>query len=159
MTESIDLPRQEATERLARAIAPHLGAGDVVALWGDLGAGKSVFSRALVLARLAEAGRAEEVPSPTFTLVQTYDAGGVELWHADLYRLADAGEAQELGLEDAFETAICLLEWPGRMGDALPARRLDVTLAFGAGETDRIATLDPRGTGWDWLAAAVESAR
>ena len=86
------------TERLARAIAPHLGAGDLVGLVGGLGAGKSVFARALIGARLAALGRDEPIPSPTYTLVQVYDLGPVELWHADLYRLGGPGELVELGL-------------------------------------------------------------
>jgi tRNA threonylcarbamoyladenosine biosynthesis protein TsaE len=160
LTATIDLPRPEATERLARAIAPHLAAGDVVALSGDLGAGKSAFARATIAARLKAAGRPDEdVPSPTFTLVQTYDLGDVALWHADLYRLTDPAEVEELGLEEAFDDAICLVEWPDRLGGALPDRRLDLALGFGPGETDRTAAFRPHGAGWDWLDAALEAAR
>ena len=94
-----------------------LRAGDCVLLEGPIGAGKTHFCRALIRARL---GREEDVPSPTFTLVQTYDAD-VEIWHADLYRLSHPDEALELGLEDAFASAICLVEWPERLGELCAA--------------------------------------
>lgn len=145
-----------ATAALARAIAPRLGPGDLLALAGGLGAGKSHFARALVTARLAALGRAEEVPSPSYTLVQTYDLDGVELWHADLYRLGDASEAAELGLDEAFAAAICLVEWPDRLGPALPPRRLTLTLDFVPDAPDaRRATLAADGGGWDWLPAVL----
>lgn len=110
------------TEALARALAPELGAGDTLLLDGPVGAGKSHFARALIRARLGNP--AEEVPSPTFTLVQTYD-GDPPLWHADLYRLTDGSEIDELGLTDALEDSIALIEWPDRMApvaDALVIR-------------------------------------
>lgn len=154
----IRLGDAEATDRLARALAPHLGAGDVVALSGGLGAGKSSFARALIAARLAALGRAEDIPSPSYTLVQTYDLGAVELWHADLYRLGSAEETAELGLDEAFDAAICLVEWPDRLGEALPARRLDLALAFAEAADARRARLAPRGPGWDWLPAALAGA-
>lgn len=118
------LPSEEDTARLGRWFADHLGPGDVVALHGPIGAGKSHFARALIRARL---GREEDVPSPTFTLVQTYPAE-TEIWHADLYRLTHPDEVLELGLEDAFRTAICLIEWPERMGDLLPDDALHLRL-------------------------------
>lgn len=114
----------EATDALAQTIAPRLGAGDVLLLDGPVGAGKSHFARALIRARL---GAAEEVPSPTFTLVQTYHDGAVEIWHSDLYRLGHPDEIVELGLEDAFWTAICLVEWPDRLGSLLPPDALRLT--------------------------------
>ena len=107
---------------------------------GPIGAGKTHFARALIRARL---GRAEDVPSPTFTLVQTYGAAP-EIWHADLYRLSHPDEAIELGLEDAFDEAICLIEWPERLGDLTPAKAL--TLRFEAtpgGEARRVALSGP----------------
>ena len=141
-----------ATERLARALAPHLGAGDMLGLTGGLGAGKSHFARALIGARLAALGRAEEIPSPSYTLVQTYDLGPVELWHADLYRLGGAGEIAELGLEEAFATAICLVEWADRLGRALPLRRLMLDLASRPAASSGAARGSRRtGPGWDWL--------
>ncbi len=124
-----DLPDPEATEMLARRLAPGLRRGDTLLLAGPIGAGKTHFARALIRARL---GREEEVPSPTYTLVQTYDDGGAEIWHADLYRLAEPGETMELGLEDAFGVAICLVEWPDRL-ESVPADALTLGFAV-AGE-------------------------
>jgi tRNA threonylcarbamoyladenosine biosynthesis protein TsaE len=147
-----------ATERLARAIAPHLAAGDMLGLTGGLGAGKSSFARALIGARLAALGLAEEIPSPSYTLVQVYDLDGVELWHADLYRLGAAGEIAELGLEQAFATAITVVEWADRLGPAAPARRLELALDF-VPEADeaRRARLAAHGS-WPWLPAALAEA-
>jgi tRNA threonylcarbamoyl adenosine modification protein YjeE len=140
-------------------LRPHLRAGDLVGLSGGLGAGKSTFARALIAARLAERGRAEDIPSPSFTLVQTYGLGTVELWHADLYRLGDAGEIAELGFEDAFAAAICLVEWADRLGAAAPARALRLALDFLPGDdAGRVAILAPRGGGWDWLGDTVRAA-
>lgn len=135
------------TEALARALAPHLRAGDTLALRGEIGAGKSVFARALIKARLNALGLDEDVPSPTFTLVQTYVAGDLEIWHSDLYRLANPDEAHELGLEDAFATALCLIEWPERLGGDLPAAAL--TLDFAPAERDDQRRLTLAGAG-DW---------
>lgn len=106
------------TAGLARAFAAVLHPGDALALRGPVGAGKTHFARALIRARQGDP--AEDVPSPTFTLVQTYhDPMGSEIWHADLYRLTDAGELVELGLEDAMSEALTLIEWPERGGDLL----------------------------------------
>lgn len=122
---SLLLPDQDATARLALVLADCLHPGDVVLLDGQIGAGKTHLARALIRARL---GRMEDVPSPTFTLVQTYEAEDSDLWHADLYRLTHPDEVTELGLEAAFETAICLIEWPDRLGDLRPADALLVEL-------------------------------
>ena len=116
-----------ATEALARRFAPALGAGDTLLLAGPIGAGKPHFARALIRARL---GREEEVPSPTYTLVQTYDDGATEIWHADLYRLGDAGEVAELGLEEAFSSAICLVEWPELIEGLIPETAVRVTIEY-----------------------------
>lgn len=117
-------PEQTAT------LAAHLGrllvGGDVLLLNGAVGAGKSHFARALIQARLADLGRVEDVPSPTFTLVQTYDLDAVELWHADLYRLSDPHDCLELGLDHAFDTAICLIEWPDQLAGHAPTDALTV---------------------------------
>jgi tRNA threonylcarbamoyladenosine biosynthesis protein TsaE len=120
------LSGSEATEALARGLAPELRPGDVILLEGPIGTGKTHFARALIAARLEAAGRTEDIPSPTFTLVQTYDDGKAEIWHADLYRLSSPDEVVELGLAEAFDTAICLVEWPDRLdpSDAKDALRL-----------------------------------
>ncbi|MEY4982959.1 MAG: hypothetical protein RIR62_1225 [Pseudomonadota bacterium] len=122
---SFPLPSDEETARLGAWFAARLGAGDCLALSGPIGAGKSHLARALIRARLGNP--AEDVPSPTFTLVQTY-AGDPDIWHADLYRLTHPDEVLELGLEEAFATAITLVEWPERMGAALPADAIRLTL-------------------------------
>jgi tRNA threonylcarbamoyladenosine biosynthesis protein TsaE len=122
---TVFLPGPDDTARLGVWFAGKLRPGDVVLLCGDIGAGKTHFARALIQARL---GRLEDVPSPTFTLVQTYDAGDTEIWHADLYRLTHPDEVAELGLEAAFDTAICLIEWPDRLGCMTPARAINLTL-------------------------------
>jgi tRNA threonylcarbamoyladenosine biosynthesis protein TsaE len=158
VTFAIDLPNAAATEALARALAPHLGAGDTLALDGDLGVGKSLFARALISARLAQLGRAEDIPSPTYTLVQTYDVGAVQIWHADLYRLAGPDEIIELGLEEAFDTAITLVEWPDRLGELLPDRRLTLAFSFAPGDDARAVTLTASGPGWDWTAQVLAKA-
>jgi tRNA threonylcarbamoyladenosine biosynthesis protein TsaE len=116
----------EATTEFARRIAPLLKAGDTLLLAGDLGSGKTHFARGLIQARLPAP---EDVPSPTFTLVQTYDVGKVEIWHADLYRLTDPQDVWELGLDAAFGAAICLIEWPDRLGHDLPPGALSLTFA------------------------------
>lgn len=132
---------EDATRALAERIADILQRGDTLLLEGDIGAGKSAFARALIRARL---GRMEDVPSPTFTLVQTYEDESGDIWHCDLYRLTHPDEALELGLEEAFETAICLIEWPDRLADAAPKSAL--RLSFEAQHTQhhvKIAGRDP----------------
>lgn len=107
---------------LAAALARQIRAPATLCLDGALGAGKSVFARALLQAF----GVSGDIPSPTFTLVQTYDAQGQEIWHMDAYRIDHASEAEELGIMDAFEQAICVIEWPGKIADILPAARIDI---------------------------------
>ena len=136
---TLDLPSDEATTRLGHWLAGRLRPGDTLALIGPIGAGKTHFARAIIQARV---GRAEDVPSPTFTLVQTYDADGVEIWHADLYRLTHPDEVLELGLDEAFAQAICLIEWPDRMGGLLPKTAL--TLQFlPLGDSRRVMITGP----------------
>jgi tRNA threonylcarbamoyl adenosine modification protein YjeE len=122
------LPDEEATACLAAEIAPLLEPGDVVALHGGLGAGKTAFARALIRA-LAD-DPALEVPSPTFTLVQTYELASGTLVHADLFRIGQPEELRELGWPDFDPEAVTLVEWPERAGALLPAERLDVSLAL-----------------------------
>ncbi len=120
------LADENATAEVAKQIAPHLKQGDALLLEGDIGAGKSAFARALIRARL---GHMEDVPSPTFTLVQNYEDVDGDIWHCDLYRLTHPDEALELGLQEAFETAICLIEWPDRLGDQIPKSALHLSFS------------------------------
>ena len=119
------LPDEAATDRLGEDLALALRRGDVLALHGDLGAGKSTLARSLIRALAADAGL--EVPSPTFTLVQAYDAR-VPVHHFDLYRLSSPEELDELGFEDAVEQGVALVEWPERAGGQLPGRVARVEL-------------------------------
>jgi tRNA threonylcarbamoyladenosine biosynthesis protein TsaE len=131
------------TEHLAARLAGAAHLGDVIGLSGDLGAGKTTFARGFVHA-LTKTN--DEVPSPTFTLVQAYDTAKGPLWHCDLYRLTKPDDALELGLEEAFGTSMCLIEWPERMGALLPLRRLLLTFHFERSETDvRRITFDGDG--------------
>lgn len=134
----VDLPDEAATARLGAALAEAARPGDVIALRGDLGTGKTALARAFVR-RLTTPD--EEVPSPTFTLVQTYETDSVVVWHFDLYRLRDPHETIELGIEEAFADGIALVEWPDRLGRLLPPGRLDVTLLPGGRPTARRAEL------------------
>jgi len=146
---TLTLCDETATAALARHLAPCLGAGDVLALSGPIGAGKSAFARALIAARLAACGLAEDIPSPTFTLVQTYHAGALEIWHCDLYRLTSADEIWELGLEVAFESALTVIEWPERLGPALPDRALRLEFAAGRDAAERrLALSSDRAADW-----------
>ena len=142
------LPDDAATMRFAAAVAGVARAGDLIALAGPLGAGKTTFARGFLRAR----GVVEEVPSPTFALVQIYEPASGPVWHCDLYRIEDPGETDELGIEEALDDAIVLLEWPGRMDPLPSAPRLDVQLAFAPrGRAARIRS----GGGWQARLAAI----
>ena len=121
------LPSEDDTTAFGVALASVLKVGDTLLLQGEIGSGKSTLSRAIIRA-LAD-NPAEEVPSPTYTLVQTYETPRGEVWHADLYRLTTPEEALELGLTEAFDQAICLIEWPDRLEDLRPRDALTVRLA------------------------------
>lgn len=120
------LPDLAATRALGANLARELRPGDVVLLEGDLGAGKTELARAVIRAR---AGGPVTVPSPTFTILQSYGLPGLEIGHADLYRIADAGELVELGLEECMTHGALLVEWPDRAAALWPAERLVVTLS------------------------------
>src|SRR5437764_147206 len=142
---SIVLANEQATRRLAVDVASILKAGDLVTLSGDLGAGKTAFARALI--RHLAGDEALDVPSPTFTLVQTYALPRFTVVHADLYRVTHTGELAELGVDEAAENAVVLLEWPDRAEDILPADRLDIsfTLAQHLGPNQRSAEITGHG--------------
>jgi tRNA threonylcarbamoyladenosine biosynthesis protein TsaE len=137
----------DQTAALARRLGAVLRAGDTVLLTGDVGAGKTHFARALIQSLLATP---EDVPSPTFTLVQVYDAAdGCQIWHADLYRLSDQSETEELGLTDAMAQAICLIEWPDRLASLRPDDALDITLMATDAEDHRILSATWSDARWD----------
>ena len=130
-------------EEIAANLAPLLKTGDVVTLVGTLGAGKTAFSRALINKMSNEE---EEVPSPTFTLVQTYDLPDISIWHFDLYRLEEKeADILELGWEEARRYGVSLVEWSDRLGALLPKDRLEINIETGDSETERVITLTPHG--------------
>jgi tRNA threonylcarbamoyladenosine biosynthesis protein TsaE len=139
---ALTLNSEAETEALGRRIAALLKAGDTVALSGGLGAGKTALARAIIRVFLPQ----EEVPSPTFTLVQTYDAARFSIWHVDLYRVKAKSEIRELGLDEALDTGVLLIEWPDRMAELLPRDRLDVVIETGEGAAERIVKLVARGS-------------
>ena len=143
-TISLDLPDDLATHALGQRLAGLARAGDVICLRGNLGTGKSSLARAFIRALTSPD---EEVPSPTFTLVQTYEDAPVPVWHFDLYRLESPDEILELGFEDACRD-ICLIEWPERLGPWLPKKRLEVVLEIPPNSLGRKARLIPTG---HWL--------
>lgn len=148
-----------ATTRLARRLAPLLGGGDTLLLSGGIGAGKTHFARAIIQQRLAGVGLWEDVPSPTFTLVQIYEVGTLSIWHCDLYRLSGESELGELGLDAAFEAALCLVEWPDRLASLSPRRALLLDFADVADRPDaRRLSVTARGGGWPNLAALASEA-
>jgi tRNA threonylcarbamoyladenosine biosynthesis protein TsaE len=122
--KTVLLKDENATMALGAWLAPFLHAGDVVLLKGDLGAGKTTWARGLICFLLG----ATEVPSPTYTLVQIYEAPSFEIWHFDLYRLKQENDIWELGIEEALEDGVCLIEWPERIGGLLSGTELTISL-------------------------------
>ncbi len=145
----------EATTEFARKLAPRLVRGDCLLLSGPIGAGKSQFARALIEERLGAVGRKELIPSPTYTLVQVYDVGDVEIWHVDLYRLCGPEDAVELGLFDAFRDAICLVEWPDRLRDTIPQDALQIEFVVGETDLERFVTLSSTDARWIEIVAGL----
>lgn len=131
-----DCAAEAETAQLGAALARLARAGDVICLEGPLGSGKTVLARGFVQ---QAAGAAVEVPSPTFNIVLTYAAAPAQVWHFDLYRIADPAELWELGVEEAFATGISLVEWPERLGDQVPADALWLRLETLADGSRRIA--------------------
>jgi tRNA threonylcarbamoyladenosine biosynthesis protein TsaE len=140
------LADEAATQSLGETLARALQAGDAICLTGPLGAGKSTLARALIRALTTPD---EEVPSPTFTLVQSYEGPEFAISHFDLYRLADPDEAYEIGLEEALDGGAALIEWPERLEGRLPADRLDIEISFV--DEGRAARLTPHGAWRDRL--------
>ena len=123
---SVHLKSELETQKFAFALSTLLQKEDILLLSGEIGAGKSFVARAIIQSLQAEP---EDVPSPTFTLVQTYDTRLGEVWHADLYRLSSIDDVEELGLLEAFDTAICLIEWPDIISPLVPERALWIEIA------------------------------
>ena len=148
---SLELPDEAATARLAQSLAARARKGDAIALFGELGSGKTAFARAFVNALPAPNGTApatsEEVPSPTFTLLQSYQRAPAPVWHFDLYRLTRPDQVYELGFEEALGEGIVLIEWPERLGPLLPAERLELHFDFAERNAGRRVTVIGTG-GW-----------
>ena len=123
---SIECKNLDDTIRFAQACADNATNGDIFTLQGPLGAGKTKFSRAFI--RHLAGNNDLEVPSPTFTLVQTYETDKAPIWHFDLYRLEDAQEIYELGWEEALSDSILLIEWPERLGALMPPVRKEIII-------------------------------
>ena len=139
--QSVQLANEAATLRLGAAIGAALRAGDIVALEGDLGAGKTTLARGI----LAGAGHEGEVPSPTFTIVQAYLPPSVRLpvWHCDLYRIESPGEVEELGLDEALDDGALIVEWPDRAGPRLMRGALRLRLDIDDGARRLTAEVPP----------------
>lgn len=136
----------DATQRIAARIAALCRAGDCLLLRGDLGTGKTAFARGFIHALCDAPG---EVASPTFSLLQTYPMrGGGTVSHFDLYRLKHAGELREIGLHEALQQSLCLIEWPQIMETYWPQEALLVDMDYGDHEQARSITLTPVGPGW-----------
>jgi tRNA threonylcarbamoyladenosine biosynthesis protein TsaE len=133
----LELADEAATAAIAEAFARRAEPGDLIALAGPLGSGKTAFARAFIRA-LAPG---EEVPSPTFTLVQTYVTPRGAVWHFDAYRLARPEDAVELGIDEALSDGIVLVEWPERIAGLLPEERIEIALSAGPTADSRIAEL------------------
>jgi tRNA threonylcarbamoyladenosine biosynthesis protein TsaE len=155
MSTVIALADLDATRALGARIAALLRPKDVVAMDGALGAGKTELARAIV--RAATDDPELPVPSPTFTLVETYDTPVGTIWHFDLYRIAQPEDAYELGLEEALAEGIALIEWPRHLGRLLPQRRLDILLAASGDGDARQASIEAAGA-WNGRLAALAAA-
>ena len=128
----LELPDLASTQQLGALLADGLAVGDVISLSGPLGAGKSTLARAIIIS--ANPNEAD-IPSPTFSLVQTYEmADRTPLWHLDLYRIESPEDAMQLGLDDAFVDAVCLIEWPDRLKELLPKSTLSIYLCQAGGD-------------------------
>ncbi len=146
MRITLFLQNPDQTAQLAARIGAHLGPGDCLLLNGPVGAGKTHFARHLIWSLMQTP---EDVPSPTFTLIQTYETTVTEVWHADLYRLTSLDEIEELGLTEAFDQAICLIEWPQLLGPLTPDNALSLTFQPDPANQDaRHITFDATGGRW-----------
>ena len=139
LTRAQLVPNLKAMQKIGRRLAARLDAGDILCLHGALGVGKSALSRAIILGLCKDI---DDIPSPTFTLIQPYLAkAGFEVWHLDLYRLEHEEEVLALGIEEAFFEACCLIEWPERITALLPDSAMHLYLGFGENAASRILDL------------------
>ena len=153
---SVFLPDADATDRFGEALAQSLRPGDTILLAGQIGAGKTCLARAAISALHIRMGQpAPEVPSPTFTLVQSYELPGIQVWHADLYRLTEASEVTELGLEEALGTDIVLVEWPDRLQEEPDGA---LALNFEVQDGGRQVALRSTSDLWQGRISVIESA-
>ena len=134
----------QQTKQLASSLAKQLRVGDIIALYGNLGVGKTAFTLFLVQ---SFCGDGEEVPSPTFTLLQTYDTDYFPIFHFDLYRLKNPNEVFELGIEDAFYDGVSLIEWPEKMGSYLPTKKI-LKIEIGCKDEVRTFTFSSQNPSW-----------
>jgi len=142
MDQTIKATSEAETEAAAVRLADGVKAGDVVLLRGPLGSGKTVLARALIRALAADSHL--DVPSPTFTLVQTYETPRGAVWHFDLYRLEDTDEVYEVGWEEALSGGIVLVEWPERLGFLVPQKAIEVTIEGSGDDARRLVVKDRR---------------
>mgnify|MGYP005627870997 FL=1 len=150
---TMPLRSEDDTVRFAEQVWQHAKRNDVIAMWGDLGVGKTAFVRGFIRAATTAT---EEVPSPTFTLLQTYDSGLGTIHHFDLYRIEHEDEVLELGIDDAFADGVSLIEWPGNMGRWLPHKRLDLTLETLGDSGARMAKLSSDDPDWQARLAGMD---
>jgi tRNA threonylcarbamoyladenosine biosynthesis protein TsaE len=143
------LKSPDDTVKYAQFLALHAEKGDVILLSGELGAGKSLLSRAFIHAFL---GAETHVQSPTFPLVQIYEQGKCPIWHCDLYRLKTPEETLELGLEEAFSQAITIIEWPERLGHYKPKNYLQLVLSLTEHPMERMLKILPAG---NWVDRSI----
>ncbi len=135
----------DGTRAIAAEVAAVTVAGDLIVLLGDLGAGKTAFVKGLV----AALGSPDPVTSPTFTIAQRYDGGRLTVHHLDAYRLAGPEEAADLALDELLDDdAVTVIEWGDRLQGILPVDRLEIAIAFGAGDDDRVLMIEAGGPGW-----------
>lgn len=147
MEKNLVIKNQADTEKLAAELAAVARVGDVILMHGTLGMGKSAFCRAYI--RALAGNPDEEVPSPTFTLVQIYDLEPLPVWHFDLYRLSDPEEVHELDIDDAFSEAVSLIEWPERLEHLTPENRLNIYIEPGSNPDARRIKLVSHGGNWE----------
>ena len=136
--KKIEIKNEAETQSLAKQIGDILEVKDFVALRGDLGAGKTSFSRSLIRSLGQDD---QDVPSPTFTLVQFYELPKFTLWHFDLYRIKHPEEIYELGWEDACHEGVVLTEWPENLGNLIPEDRIEIEIFFTGKDEERIVTI------------------